>query len=419
MRTRRASSCAGKRLARDRRRRRTRAIACGCAMQCGRPATERAVRRRVRRRIGDRRVFAGHASQRSRRSRGLRARRSRSKRSRTSPGSCTCCIRAAAAPRSTCSRSYARRAREFRHYFLRVSPDRWLFKDAIGEHGAACEWPRDVASEALPAHHVRVARHRPRARAQPRRQRRRSRAHARFDRASVLLLGARHVRAVPDGLPDRRVRQVLQRDDRPRRVHGMPRAASMRFARSTSPPGARVTRAFLRGAAKVWAPSHWAGDTLRKYYPERGSRYVRIPSKPMLRCAARRGCVRLPRGRCIATSRVLGAIGPEKGARIIDALVDEIRERVAAAAHRRHRLHRSRETLAIRRPRAHDPRLVWARRASGAVRALPHRRRLVSHHLAGDLQLHAERGMARRDGRRSCRLAARLPSACRQRARVG
>jgi glycosyltransferase involved in cell wall biosynthesis len=82
----------------------------------------------------------------------------------------------------------------------------------------------------------------------------------------------------------------------------------------------------IAGAAKVWAPSKWAGETFRKYYPDAD---IEVRPHPVEgRGAARRDAdaFRLPDDghRHVA---VLGAIGPEKGARIIDALADEIRRR--------------------------------------------------------------------------------------------
>ena len=87
-------------------------------------------------------------------------------------------------------------------------------------------------------------------------------------------------------------------------------------------------RPFLDGASKILAPSKWARDTLAKYYP--GINVAIVPPLPELECSkpVRRvsNVFHLPSddNRHIG---VLGAIGPEKGARHLRALVANIRER--------------------------------------------------------------------------------------------
>jgi glycosyltransferase involved in cell wall biosynthesis len=87
--------------------------------------------------------------------------------------------------------------------------------------------------------------------------------------------------------------------------------------------------AFLAKAERIFAPSRWAGDTLAKYYP--GTDIEVSPPRP----------VHVPPGNIhlhLANPfdlpddghrhiGVLGAVGPEKGARHVEALAQRIRER--------------------------------------------------------------------------------------------
>jgi GT2 family glycosyltransferase len=86
--------------------------------------------------------------------------------------------------------------------------------------------------------------------------------------------------------------------------------------------------AFLAGASKVFAPSQWARDTLLKYYP--GIAVEVAPPRTVLpddgRTRAAPDVFALPNDECRHIG-VLGAIGPEKGARILETLVERIRER--------------------------------------------------------------------------------------------
>ena len=90
--------------------------------------------------------------------------------------------------------------------------------------------------------------------------------------------------------------------------------------------------AFLRKASRIFAPSRWAADTLTKYYPGIA---VTVAPHRHAQCpdSSRSTPVRvvhnvfpLPDDECRHIG-VLGAIGPEKGARHLDALVARIRER--------------------------------------------------------------------------------------------
>jgi O-antigen biosynthesis protein len=87
-------------------------------------------------------------------------------------------------------------------------------------------------------------------------------------------------------------------------------------------------RSFLDKASRIIAPSQWAQHTLEKYYP--GIKVMLAPPWPEL---VRDGVVlespgvfALPDDECRHIG-VLGAIGPEKGARHLEALVARIRER--------------------------------------------------------------------------------------------
>jgi glycosyltransferase involved in cell wall biosynthesis len=85
---------------------------------------------------------------------------------------------------------------------------------------------------------------------------------------------------------------------------------------------------FIRGARHVFAPSQWAADTLAKYFP--GVDVTIAPPWPEARERAFAGAVTngfdLPNDACRHIG-VLGAIGPEKGARHVEALARRIRER--------------------------------------------------------------------------------------------
>ena len=218
----------------------------------------------------------------------------------------------------------ASRAR-FRHYFLRVAPGRWLFKDAVGEHAMACEWPRDAASERC----LRIM-------------------------CAWLAIDLVHVHSLVGSGDD--LVTMLASTGLPYcySVHDMyapcPTVylidASGKYCNATTDLATCAqclaqTAAFrdvdigqwraryaslLRGAAKVLAPSDWAGETLRKYYPDAN---IEIRPHPVEGDRTARRDVfafALPEDACRHVA-VLGAIGPEKGSRNIDALADEIRKR--------------------------------------------------------------------------------------------
>jgi len=213
----------------------------------------------------------------------------------------------------------------YRHYFLRVATDRWLFKDAAGEHRAACQWPRDAASEEC----LRTM-------------------------ASWLAIDFVHVHSLV-GSGDDLVRMIASAGlPYGYSVHDMYApcptvyliGATGAYCEATTDPGACGSclaqlpqfrgvdigqwraryAAFLRGATKVWAPSHWAGATLRKYYPASNVEIRPHPADGPRMARHDVDAFALPDdgARHVA---VLGAIGPEKGARKIDALADEIRAR--------------------------------------------------------------------------------------------
>jgi O-antigen biosynthesis protein len=87
-------------------------------------------------------------------------------------------------------------------------------------------------------------------------------------------------------------------------------------------------RSFLDKASRIIAPSHWAQQTLEKYYP--GIRVTLAPPWPERRRSVPApelpGVFPLPDDECRHVG-VLGAIGPEKGARQLETLVARIRER--------------------------------------------------------------------------------------------
>lgn len=213
----------------------------------------------------------------------------------------------------------------YRHYFLRVALDRWLFKDAEGEHRAACQWPRDVVSEDC----LRIM-------------------------AAWLAIDFVHVHSLV-GSGDDLVRMIASTGlPYGYSVHDMYApcptvyliGATGAYCEATTDPGAcgsclaqlpqfhgvDITQwraryaVFLRGAAKVWAPSNWAGATLRKYYPDSNVEIRPHPADGPRMARRDIDAFALPDDR-VRHVAVLGAIGPEKGARKIDALADEIRAR--------------------------------------------------------------------------------------------
>jgi glycosyltransferase involved in cell wall biosynthesis len=85
---------------------------------------------------------------------------------------------------------------------------------------------------------------------------------------------------------------------------------------------------FLGHARKVWAPSAWARDTLRTYFPGLAVDVTAPEPNLALRATglpSQQGFDLPDDGR--RNIAVLGAIGAEKGARLIDAMADRIRAR--------------------------------------------------------------------------------------------
>jgi GT2 family glycosyltransferase/glycosyltransferase involved in cell wall biosynthesis len=87
-------------------------------------------------------------------------------------------------------------------------------------------------------------------------------------------------------------------------------------------------RIFLDRARRIFAPSQWARDTLEKYYP--GIKVTVAPPWPEIHeRESAHGVTQgfpLPADECRHVG-VLGAIGPEKGARHLEGLVARVRDR--------------------------------------------------------------------------------------------
>jgi GT2 family glycosyltransferase/glycosyltransferase involved in cell wall biosynthesis len=114
--------------------------------------------------------------------------------------------------------------------------------------------------------------------------------------------------------------------------------AMCRACLAAQPPFAKVDigewreqhRALLEGAAFVIAPSEWAAATLRRYFPERE---IEVIAHGGLSGMGRPDAIGAPApmaddGRPVVA--VLGAIGPDKGARRLERLVELTRERALA-----------------------------------------------------------------------------------------
>ena len=217
---------------------------------------------------------------------------------------------------------------DYRHYFLRIHPDRWRLAETEGAEPATYEWPRDEAFE--------------------------SGAWLRSI-CAWLRIGVAHVHSLV-GSGDDFVR-VLERSSVPYcySVHDMylpcPTVYLINsegvYCNATTDPAvctrclskfpglegtdivawrSRYAR-FLGKAKRVYAPSRWAAETIAKYYPA-ASVTVAPPRIEPAAAGAREiaGAFSLPDdGR--RNVGVLGAIGPEKGARLVEAMVARIRER--------------------------------------------------------------------------------------------
>ena len=154
--------------------------------------------------------------------------------------------------------------------------------------------------------------------------------------------------------------------------------------------------ALLAGAAFVIAPSQWAAATLHRYFPQcavdviphaapGGTTRPDAVATPLTMADDERPVV-----------AVLGAIGPDKGSRRLERLVELTRAGGGTVALGAHRLSRLRtHAVAIGRWRVHPARAVQFARAAGAARSLPRAARRVPVGVPGDVQLHAVRGLDR------------------------
>ena len=117
---------------------------------------------------------------------------------------------------------------------------------------------------------------------------------------------------------------VLRRRDRRRASAGAASPRSRRSPASTSWRGARATARSCARAAFLIAPSQWAAAMLARYFPGARRRRHRARHAGRRRAAPRR---RRAAACCCPTMAspivaVLGAIGPDKGARRLERLVD-------------------------------------------------------------------------------------------------
>ena len=145
---------------------------------------------------------------------------------------------------------------------------------------------------------------------------------------------------MPDDHVPRRGRHVL------RRRRPTPRCAAAASPRSRHSHGIDIVAwragigALLAGAAFLIAPSRWAADMLARYFP--GRRVDVIPHGAPGAGRGRAGAAHRARSMLpdddMPTVAVLGAIGPDKGARRIERLVALARERGMPRAFRAHRL---------------------------------------------------------------------------------
>src|SRR5262249_27879570 len=85
---------------------------------------------------------------------------------------------------------------------------------------------------------------------------------------------------------------------------------------------------FLAKAARVYAPSQWARHTLLRYYPDSAVTVAPPHEEPVHASGIRdaSSVLEIPDDGHRAIG-ILGAIGPEKGARKVEALAARIRER--------------------------------------------------------------------------------------------
>jgi glycosyltransferase involved in cell wall biosynthesis len=213
---------------------------------------------------------------------------------------------------------------DYRHYFLRIFPERWRVTDADGT--VAYDWPRDAGGEWL----------------------RSMRAWLRIDVAHVHSLvgsGDDFLRILSDAslpycysvhdmyLPCPTV-YLIDSEGRYCDATTDPELCRRCLSKFDALASTDIVRwraryaRFLAGASKVYAPSAWAGGTLAKYYPGIAVTVAPPPIEPSRSAALRTvaDAFSLPDDECRHIG-VLGAIGPEKGARLVEALVVRIRER--------------------------------------------------------------------------------------------
>ena len=212
----------------------------------------------------------------------------------------------------------------YRHYFLRIHPDRWRLTDA--DASVAYDWPRDASGDWL----------------------RSMRAWLRIDVAHVHSLvgsGDDFLRILSDAslpycysvhdmyLPCPTV-YLIDSEGRYCDATTDPELCRRCLSKFGAFASTDIVRwrvryaSFLAGASKVYAPSAWAGDTISKYYPGVTVTVAPPPIEPPVNAAVRTtvDAFSLPNDENRQIG-VLGAIGPEKGARLVEALVARIRER--------------------------------------------------------------------------------------------
>ena len=220
-------------------------------------------------------------------------------------------------------------------------------------------------------------------------------------------------------------------------------AAQPGFARIDIARWREAHRELIAGARFLIAPSRWAADIFARYFP--GAKVDLIahgapgvwasstrPDSADARRPGPRSAVLLPADD-VPTVAVLGAIGPDKGARRIERMVALARTAGTLGAVRRHRLSRCPAGAVAKRRCAVDrPRALRHARPAAPARPLSRATRRLSVGGAGNVQLHAvgslggrpagRRPAVRRTGRagggdergldsRRCRLARRRADA--------
>ncbi len=219
----------------------------------------------------------------------------------------------------------------YRHYFLRVMPDRWRVVDVNGAEPQSYDSPREGEGDAAGGDWLRSL-------------------------CAWLHVDLAHVHSLVDSGED--LLRILKEAAIPYcySVHDMYLACPTVYLIDSAGAYCEATTdvaacrsclskcsgledtdiagwrarygAFLAGASRVYAPSQWARDTLVKYYP--GIAVAVAPPWPVPagedRTRDAPGAFALPSDECRHIG-VLGAIGPEKGARLLESLVERIRQR--------------------------------------------------------------------------------------------